>query len=74
MISDASLIGLNAPLKNNCLALDILVPFRDLSICAAMQGRRSIFRIGGGGGQKLEKRKTIRCALRANLQYNILRA
>ena len=38
------LIGLNAPLKNHLLALefDIFVPFLD-------QGRRSIFRIGGGG-------------------------
>ena len=27
MATNAPLIGLNAPLKNDCLALDILVPF-----------------------------------------------
>ena len=36
MASDAPLIGLNAPLKNHCLALDILVPFQDLPICAVI--------------------------------------
>ena len=37
MASNASLIGHNAPLKNHCLALDILVPFLDLPICDAIK-------------------------------------
>ena len=38
MASDAPLIGLNAPLKNHCLALDIFCfPFSDLPICAVFK-------------------------------------
>ena len=36
MASDTHLIGLNAPLKNDCLALEILVPFLDFPICTVI--------------------------------------
>ena len=41
------------------------------SVATEGQGRRSIFRIGGGGGAKVIKMKKL-CA--QNLQYNTLRA
>ena len=39
MASDAPLIGLNAPLRNHCLAVEILVPFLHvgLPICAVIK-------------------------------------
>ena len=37
MNSDAPLIGLSASLINHCLALDILLPFLDISVCAVIK-------------------------------------
>ena len=35
--SEAPVSGLNTPLTNHCLALDILVPFLEILICAVIK-------------------------------------